>query len=34
MIEARDNEIKRLSMLYESNVNLEKLGQNYSVEKL
>jgi len=34
MIEARDSEIKRLSALYESNISIEKLVQNYSVEKL
>jgi len=34
MIETRDSEIRRLSLLYEANVNLDKLGQNYTLEKL
>lgn len=34
MIESRDKEINRLSMLYESNINLDKINLNYSLEKL
>jgi chromosome segregation ATPase len=34
MIETRDREITRLSMLYESNINLDKLNINYSMEKM
>lgn len=34
MIESRDKEINRLSMLYESNINLDKLNINYTLEKV
>lgn len=34
MIETRDREISRLSMLYESNINLDKINLNYSLDKL